>query len=638
MAGDRRALLIATSNYSDRALTRLRSPAGDVKSLAKVLSDPGIGNFDVLEPLVDRTTDEAKQGIEQLFEDAQRNDVLLLYLSGHGVISRTQRLYFATRTTKLKLLRATAIEDSFVNDLMKHSRARSVVLVLDCCHSGAFGKDLAMKGAIGVPIEQRFEGQGRIVLTASTALEYAFEETEAPSRPRRLGKPVPSSLFTRYLIEGLETGEADLDGDGKIVLDELYEYVYDRVRERSTSQTPSRTSSGHGEIVIARSRHGAAVPDEVQSAIAQALNHPWPGVRETAIGELMRIRPTADVALAAVINDALRGALDDDSRRVAAAAQRALEAAKGPSIDPVAAPPTIPVDVTPSDHVQKQAAPERPTQKARPADAQSGSSSSQSPRRSAVASPPKARADPSLTPSSGPTTQTQMIAQERSPTSSVRRAKPIAQRVRALNERIIDAAQHSDQAEQAAYETVVKTVAATINRAPATSAVEWLCCLADVQAEFIVKVISAWKRRSDRVQARPRGRARLAWTDRARELLGGAAHTSVAAQRELPAARIRHLTESIIDAAQRSDYDYDSLATYEMVLKSVETAIWREPGSSDLEWISSLATVHAKFIAGITDGWTTAVRAMLLSLDIRVLDGADDGKACCRRSHGSHAS
>ena len=56
-----------------------------------------------------------------------------------------RRLYFATASTDRVLLRATAVSDTFVNDVIQHSRARSTVLILDCCHSGAFAKGLAAR-------------------------------------------------------------------------------------------------------------------------------------------------------------------------------------------------------------------------------------------------------------------------------------------------------------------------------------------------------------------------------------------------------------------------------------------------------------------------------------------------------------
>src|SRR4051812_16396025 len=175
-AGRRRALLVATARYGDPGLAGLRAPTGDVAALSSVLGDESIGGFEVRE-LVDRPTEQLRRDIETFFGKGRPHDLLLLYVSGHGVLSQSRRFYFATSTTSLALLRSTAIEDSFVNDVMQGSRARSIVLMLDCCHSGAFGKGLAPKSATSVDVEHRFEGQGRVTLSASTELEYAFEET-----------------------------------------------------------------------------------------------------------------------------------------------------------------------------------------------------------------------------------------------------------------------------------------------------------------------------------------------------------------------------------------------------------------------------------------------------------------------------
>src|SRR4051812_42098235 len=166
MAGERRGLLGATDAYTNPGLTRLRAPTGDLRALAEVLTDRSIGGFEVHE-LINRSTADVAQEIEGFFEEARLTDLLLLYISGHGVLSPTRRLYFATTSTKLKRLRATAIDEGLVRDVMQHSRARSIVLMLDCCHSGAFAQGLAPKSAPLVDVEERFEGEGHITLTAS---------------------------------------------------------------------------------------------------------------------------------------------------------------------------------------------------------------------------------------------------------------------------------------------------------------------------------------------------------------------------------------------------------------------------------------------------------------------------------------
>ena len=177
---------------------------------------------------------------------------MLLYIGGHGVLSQRGQLFFATRNTVRSRLLTTAIDDRFVIDVTDQCRARSIVLVLDCCHSGAFQHGLAPKGKVAVA--ERFEGEGRVTLCASGKLEYAFEETDARSGLKDLGAEEPGSLFTSAFVKGLKTGEADADQDGDILIDELFKYISERVREDSKhQQTPSRNYiGGHGDIVIAQ--------------------------------------------------------------------------------------------------------------------------------------------------------------------------------------------------------------------------------------------------------------------------------------------------------------------------------------------------------------------------------------------------
>ena len=96
-------------------------------------------------------------------------------------------------------------------------------------------------------------GRGRAVITASNAMEYAFEGDQLADDQHR--RP---SVFTSALVEGLATGDADRDEDGWVSLNELYEYVFDKVREQNPHQTPSRHVELEGELYLARSRGGAS--------------------------------------------------------------------------------------------------------------------------------------------------------------------------------------------------------------------------------------------------------------------------------------------------------------------------------------------------------------------------------------------
>jgi len=248
LRGRRRALLIANGRYQDPQLRRLRSPTGDVEALRDVLADPRIGDFEV-SSVVDRETQEIRQAIEGFFASGTLRDLLLLYISGHGLLASDGGLYFATPSTTLDLLLSTAIDSSFVARTMHDCRARSIVLILDCCHSGAFGQGYEPKGPRSVGIEHRFDPnvRGRVVLTASSRLEYAFEDKSLD----RFEVSEPGSVFTRFLVMGLDSGDADLDDDGDVTVTELYDYVYDHVRQSASPQTPGMSGNAHGRLVIA---------------------------------------------------------------------------------------------------------------------------------------------------------------------------------------------------------------------------------------------------------------------------------------------------------------------------------------------------------------------------------------------------
>jgi formylglycine-generating enzyme required for sulfatase activity len=315
--GRRLALVVASSQFSDKTLQQLVAPGQDAADLARVLADATIGGFAV-KKLINRPSHEVRREIAVFFANRKRNDLLLLYFSGHGVKDDDGRLYLATTDTERGLLRATAVPATFVNETMTASRSRRQVLILDCCHSGAFARGMVAKGGESVGIHDRFEGRGRVVLTASNATQYAFQEDEI------IGEGV-RSVFTHHLVHGLETGEADLDGDGWVSLDELYDYVYERVTDETPKQTPGKWIFDlRGEILIARNPRWVVKPVELPLELQQAVESPFAGVREGAVRELDRLLQGSHPGLALTAHAALTRLVDDDSRLVSTAAAARL--------------------------------------------------------------------------------------------------------------------------------------------------------------------------------------------------------------------------------------------------------------------------------------------------------------------------
>ncbi|MCP4519582.1 MAG: SUMF1/EgtB/PvdO family nonheme iron enzyme, partial [Delftia sp.] len=276
-----------------------------------------------------------RQHVEDFFSERKRDDLLLCYFSGHGIKDEDGRLYFATPDTRRKRLRSTAIAATLVNDVMRSSRSRRQVLLLDCCYSGAFARGMIAKSDQGVGIKERFEGRGRVVLTASDAMQYAFEGDAIEGQGAR-------SLFTRAVVDGLQTGQADLDGDGYVSLDELYEYAHERVVDETPQQRPAKWAFGvQGQIVIARNPHWVAKPAGLPPELIQAVESPFAGLREGAVRELERLLRGSDEDQAQAAREALERLADDDSRLVSAAAAGALDTPDPVSPEPRRAAPVI---------------------------------------------------------------------------------------------------------------------------------------------------------------------------------------------------------------------------------------------------------------------------------------------------------
>ena len=253
--GGRSALIIASGQYLDDGLMTLQAPSQDAAELAEVLGDQAIGGFD-LQILLDKPDQLVREEVDGFFADRRVEDTLVLYLSCHGVKDPGGRLYFAASTTKLHRLASTAISADFVYEQVDRCRARRILLLLDCCYSGAYLKGHRPRGQNRAGVKP-LEGRGRAVITSCTALEQAFElDTGQVS-----GAAVPS-VFTTALVEGLRTGKADRDGDGLVSVDELYTYLSDRIREITPHQTPEKKwEETRGDFYIARNPCPPARPE-----------------------------------------------------------------------------------------------------------------------------------------------------------------------------------------------------------------------------------------------------------------------------------------------------------------------------------------------------------------------------------------
>jgi WD40 repeat protein len=264
--GKRSALIVAADAFEDSTLKPLRTPAADAKALERVLADAEIGGFEV-DVLVNEPAAVVRERVEQFFQDRVPEDLLLLHFACHGIKDEWNELYFAMPDTDARKLQSTAVSEEIVRTLMHRSGAKGKILLLDCCYSG-LATGARASGRVDV-VDRYDDAVGVAIMTASTAFEHAFDDDE-------LGNESDTSVFATALVDGLETGEADRDGDEWVSFDELYNHVVVYMRDRTTRQRPEKKTAGRGELRVAhraprRAGSAAARTPRDYSRLAQVL-------------------------------------------------------------------------------------------------------------------------------------------------------------------------------------------------------------------------------------------------------------------------------------------------------------------------------------------------------------------------------
>jgi WD40 repeat protein len=263
----RRALIIANGQYQDPGLSQLRSAESDARALADVLRYRS-ASFDEenVRIVLNAPGSAMRAEVEEFFASDQTDELLLLYFSGHAIVGPQGELYLTATDTVPRNLGTTAMSVRSIRAAIIRSGSPNIVLILDCPTGDAA---MGVKELTAAPTATGSSGQQVAVLSAPNAIHGLDEE---------------SSRFTGLLIAGL-SGQADLDADGAISVQELYEYARRRWSEVGSGPRgpePSLTASGNGgaivltrqaadEPVAARAREeSAAPPPTLPAATLQA--------------------------------------------------------------------------------------------------------------------------------------------------------------------------------------------------------------------------------------------------------------------------------------------------------------------------------------------------------------------------------
>jgi len=243
VAEHRYAVLIGNATFpSAPKLQTLQAPQHDVDDLNAVLTMPDRGQFDQSIMLNNEPHYEAEKKINQTLGKARKDDFVLIYYSGHGKLNRAGHLYLASYNTDLEALESTSISAETIKKCIEVSACNRIVLILDCCFGGAFS-DVIQRSSVDDRLQLLSKVRSTFIMTSATDIQTATEK-----------EGERNSVFTKHLIEGIKTGEADRNGDGLITMDELYHYVHERVQKESSQEPMEWSINVKGaDLVIAKS-------------------------------------------------------------------------------------------------------------------------------------------------------------------------------------------------------------------------------------------------------------------------------------------------------------------------------------------------------------------------------------------------
>ncbi len=216
-----KALLIGVNKYKDNVFRNLNNVANDIFGIGRILGNSSVdyGQRNLLG--VEATKDNIIQSLEAFFE-CKDEDTLFLYWAGHGSSDRNG--YFIAYDTENDNKLNTAVEMSYVKELIENTNAKAVVVLFDCCYSGT----VARGGSdFKATIERSLHvtGKGKVIITSCDYYQEAYElENESHGR------------FTYHVLQGLKGNAADTKGNVNVF--DLYSYVSSEMSKYPNLQTP----------------------------------------------------------------------------------------------------------------------------------------------------------------------------------------------------------------------------------------------------------------------------------------------------------------------------------------------------------------------------------------------------------------
>ncbi|RKT55556.1 SUMF1/EgtB/PvdO family nonheme iron enzyme [Saccharothrix australiensis] len=274
-----KALAVGNAHFPEdpHRLGRLNGPLNDVDAVCEALSTPGTGLFRCEPPLKDATAQAVLDGVDRFFTDAEPDDCLLLYYSGHGRVDVHGDFYLCARDTDSgKSLSTPRVTGDQLRKIAFNSPALLKVIVLDCCYADRF-------------------------TAAHGDRQYVLAATRRSGNPLVPDAPGPDELspFTAAFVAALRHAALDTDNDGLITAHDVARYICDLAATDRRVPFADEQWRGSGSVPVARSSPAPTARPVVQhvreprESRTEAPTLPTPvAVRPGSLPDLLPVPPT----------------------------------------------------------------------------------------------------------------------------------------------------------------------------------------------------------------------------------------------------------------------------------------------------------------------------------------------------------
>ncbi|MEH1880878.1 nSTAND1 domain-containing NTPase, partial [Nostoc sp.] len=249
----RYALVVGITDYTNQ-LSNLTKPATDAEAVEQVLK--AHGDFEDIAVLKGKvSTTKLAEALKTLLQQQAVKNEALIYFTGHGITVSdslgTQQAYLATSDLTIVTQGKQIIEQTggisllSLNNLIRDSDLSSLVVLLDCCHSGDFLERNLIEKTLTAFISQR----DYYFIAACRGFQQAYAK-----------KSEQHSIFTTALLAGLSP--ENTNDRGQVTGDRLFDILTTELK--NSGQEPIRMGWGRSITLITYNNQRQAQTFEVK--------------------------------------------------------------------------------------------------------------------------------------------------------------------------------------------------------------------------------------------------------------------------------------------------------------------------------------------------------------------------------------